>query len=88
MHRCEQNVERAISNLEVQCVHCLLLCGKGKPEGLVDLRVVVPFHHLRLELLVAKADVHNCVRFPSHEVGTFQVPDNSPDVILHTHIWK
>ena len=79
-------MEEDYSYLEEQCMHGLLLGGKSKAEGLVDLRVVVPFHHLRLELLVAKADVHNCVRFPSHEVGTLQVPDNSPDVILHTHM--
>ena len=56
-------------------MHGLLLCRKCKPEGLVDLRVIVPFHHLRLELLLTKADMHNCVSLTSQEVGTLQVPD-------------
>ena len=39
-------MEEDYSYLEEQCMHGLLLGRKSKSEGLVDLGVVVLFHHL------------------------------------------
>ena len=40
------------SYLEEQCMHGLLLGRKSKAESLVDLRVVVLFHHLGMIISV------------------------------------